>query len=53
MSLRSSDCLALTLLYSVGYYVIGTIVAIISVLFTVFHKQIVNWLQPAAVWMHK
>jgi hypothetical protein len=36
-----------------GYYVIGGIIAIISVLFTVYHKQIVHFLQPAANWMHK
>ncbi|EKM57848.1 uncharacterized protein PHACADRAFT_89628 [Phanerochaete carnosa HHB-10118-sp] len=33
------------------YYVIGGIVLIISILFTVYHEQIVNWLQPAANWM--
>ena len=36
-----------------GYYVIGIIVAVVSILFTVYHKQIVAWLQPAANWMHK
>ncbi|KIP11042.1 hypothetical protein PHLGIDRAFT_100340 [Phlebiopsis gigantea 11061_1 CR5-6] len=34
------------------YYVFGVVTAIISVLFTVYHEQIVHWLQPAANWMH-
>ncbi|GJE85607.1 Golgi apparatus membrane protein TVP38 [Phanerochaete sordida] len=34
------------------YYVIGALVAVVSVLFTVYHQQIVSWLQPAANWMH-
>ncbi|KAI0077787.1 hypothetical protein K474DRAFT_1595263 [Panus rudis PR-1116 ss-1] len=34
------------------YYVIGTACLIFVILFTVFHKKIVHWLHPAAVWMH-
>ena len=43
----------LTALRRAGYYVIGILVAVVSILFTVYHKQIVAWLQPAANWMHK
>ncbi|CAL1715905.1 unnamed protein product [Somion occarium] len=34
------------------YYLIGTIALVFVILFTVYHKQIVNWLHPAAKWMH-
>ncbi|TFY50260.1 hypothetical protein EVJ58_g11121, partial [Rhodofomes roseus] len=35
-----------------GYYVIFTIALVATILFTVYHTQIVKWLQPAANWMH-
>ena len=36
-----------------GYYV-AFIIALIGVaLFTIYHKQIVDWLKPAADWMHE
>ncbi|TCD63005.1 Tlg2-vesicle protein [Steccherinum ochraceum] len=34
------------------YYVIGIIVTVLFALITIFHEQIVHWLQPAANWMH-
>ncbi|KAH8094478.1 snare associated Golgi protein-domain-containing protein [Cristinia sonorae] len=34
------------------YYVVGVILIVLVTLMTVYHKQIVNWLQPAANWMH-
>ncbi|KAH9831331.1 uncharacterized protein C8Q71DRAFT_881929 [Rhodofomes roseus] len=34
------------------YYVIFTIALVATILFTVYHTQIVKWLQPAANWMH-
>lgn len=40
-------------LFPIGYYIIGTIVLALTIAFTVFHKQIVKWLQPAANWMHE
>lgn len=46
-------CLMLTISSGSGYYVIGAIIAVISVLFTVYHEQIVHWLQPAANWVHE
>ena len=35
-------------LHNPGYYVIGLIITIAFALITIFHKQIVNWLQPTA-----
>ncbi|KAH9926529.1 snare associated Golgi protein-domain-containing protein [Amylocystis lapponica] len=34
------------------YYVIFVIIFIVAILFTVYHEQIVRWLQPPANWMH-
>ncbi|KAI0951488.1 hypothetical protein AcW1_008522 [Taiwanofungus camphoratus] len=34
------------------YYVAFAIALVVVILITAFHKQIVNWLQPAANWMH-
>jgi len=36
-----------------GYYVGGVLIAILTVLLSIFHKQIVNFLTPAANWMHE
>lgn len=33
------------------YYVIGTILVVLSALITIYHDQIVDWLKPAANWM--
>lgn len=38
-------------LCSAGYYVIGTILVVLSALITIYHDQIVDWLKPAATWM--
>lgn len=38
---------------SLGYYVAFAIALVVVILITAFHKQIVNWLQPAANWMHR
>ncbi|KAK7691169.1 hypothetical protein QCA50_006272 [Cerrena zonata] len=35
------------------YYLIGVLVVVFIVLFVAYHTQIVNWLQPAANWMHR
>lgn len=35
----------------IGYYVIGTILVVLSALITIYHDQIVDWLKPAANWM--
>ncbi|KAL6298570.1 snare associated Golgi protein-domain-containing protein [Sparassis latifolia] len=35
------------------YYVAGAVALVLIILFTAFHTKIVNWLQPAANWMHK
>lgn len=37
----------------VGYYFAFAIGLAGVILFTVYHKQIVAWLRPAADWMHK
>ena len=42
----------LKLICALGYYVGVTLITIIFILFTVYHKQIVNWLQPAANKIH-
>jgi len=34
------------------YYVIGGVILVITILITVFDKQIVKWLTPATHWMH-
>ncbi|KAK7691171.1 hypothetical protein QCA50_006274 [Cerrena zonata] len=34
------------------HYLVGTIIMICVILFVVYHKQIVDWLHPAAVWVH-
>ena len=34
------------------YYVILTVVLVITTLTIVFHTQIVQWLAPAAIWLH-
>ncbi|THH14146.1 hypothetical protein EW146_g6147 [Bondarzewia mesenterica] len=34
------------------YYVAFTIIGVITILITVYHKQIVHWLTPATNWMH-
>ncbi|RPD69744.1 hypothetical protein L226DRAFT_548049 [Lentinus tigrinus ALCF2SS1-7] len=34
------------------YYVIFIVCLVGVILFTVYHSQIVNWLKPAATWMH-
>jgi hypothetical protein len=36
-----------------GYYIIGGIILVLSILIAVFDKQIVNWLTPATNWMKK
>jgi hypothetical protein len=36
-----------------GYYVIFSLILIVTILVSVLHKQIVAWLKPAADWMHK
>lgn len=36
-----------------GYYVAITIIVVITVLITVYHDQIVKWIQPAANTIHK
>ncbi|KAL4250920.1 Golgi apparatus membrane protein TVP38 [Abortiporus biennis] len=36
----------------IWYYIIGIIVTVCVILFTVYHKQIVNFLQPAANYIH-
>jgi hypothetical protein len=52
-----SDCVRL--LYrrftpcGAGYYVILVLILVITVLVSVYHKQIVHWLTPAAEWLHK
>ncbi|KAI0364247.1 hypothetical protein BV20DRAFT_872600 [Pilatotrama ljubarskyi] len=35
------------------YYVAFTVALVGVILFTVYHKQIVHWLRPAADWMHE
>ncbi|KAJ2986864.1 hypothetical protein NUW54_g9598 [Trametes sanguinea] len=35
------------------YYVAFLVCLVAVILFTVYHKQIVAWLRPAADWMHK
>ncbi|TEB08865.1 hypothetical protein FA13DRAFT_1587221, partial [Coprinellus micaceus] len=34
------------------YYVILVLILVITVLVSVYHKQIVHWLTPAAEWLH-
>jgi hypothetical protein len=36
-----------------GYYVVGGIILVLSILIGVFDKQIVKWLTPATNWMHE
>ncbi|KAI0350431.1 hypothetical protein OH77DRAFT_1413055 [Trametes cingulata] len=36
----------------IWYYVAFTVALVGVILFTVYHKQIVHWLRPAADWMH-
>lgn len=36
-----------------GYYVAVVIILILTALMTLYHKQIVHWLRPAADWMHE
>lgn len=43
----------LTLYGHAGYYFAFAIGLAGVILFTVYHKQIVAWLRPAADWMHK
>ena len=51
-ALRSADSHC-DRLDTAGYYVAIIVGTVIFALFTIFHKQIVNWLQPAANWMHR
>ena len=38
---------------AIGYYVGLTIIGVLTALITIYHKQIVHWLTPAANWMHQ
>ena len=36
-----------------GYYVILTVILVITTLIVLFHKQIVTWLTPVAIWLYE
>ena len=36
-----------------GYYVIVTVILVITALVTLYHKQIVEWLTPVTLWLHE
>ena len=44
---------SLTSLYLLVRYLAGILGIVLIVLFVVYHEQIVEWLQPAAHWMHE
>lgn len=44
--------ISLTFIYE-GYYLITVLMLVFTVLFVVYHKAIVDWLHPAAKWMHE
>lgn len=45
--------LKLLVLALVGWYVAAVIVTAVTVLVTIFHKEIVGWLTPATRWLHE
>jgi len=36
-----------------AYYIALIVICVLVILMSVFHKEIVNWLKPAADWMHE
>lgn len=36
-----------------AYYLLAIVVGVLVLLMTLYHKQIINWLKPAAEWMRE
>lgn len=45
--------IAILMYFSLALYLVLIVITVLVILMSVFHKEIVNWLKPAAEWMHR
>ena len=43
----------LLMLFPLAHYIALILITVLVILMSVYHKQIVEWLKPAAQWMHE
>lgn len=41
------------MLFPLAHYIALILITVLVILMSVYHKQIVEWLKPAAQWMHE